>query len=57
MKNSKDVDRIMGAFLKQLHGMYSKISYTDIEVLRFLFKTYVTFFHGIETLFDSCGTR
>ena len=39
MTNSKDVDRVMGTFLKQFHGMYSKFSYSDVEVLRFLFKT------------------
>ena len=57
MTNSKDVDRVMGAFLKQFHGMYSKFSYTDIEVLRFLFKTYASSFYGIETWFNSFGTR
>ena len=44
MKNSKHVDLVMGAFVKQFHGMYSKLSYTGIEVMTFLFKTYASSF-------------
>ena len=40
MKHFKDVDQFVGAFLKQLHGVHRKFSYTDIESFTFLFKTY-----------------
>ena len=49
MKNSKDVDRVIGAFFRQIHGMYSKLSYSDIEVLTFLFKTCASSFYEIDS--------
>ena len=57
LKNSKDVDRVMGAFLKPFLCIYSKFSYTNIEVLTFLFKTYASSFYGIETWFNSFRNR
>ena len=47
-----EIDRVVGTFLKQFNGLYSKFNFANHNVLFYLFKSFTSSFYGIDTWFE-----
>ena len=52
---SPDIRRASTQFLSQFYGMFRKFSYSDINILTFLFQAYCTSFYGSELWYNRKG--